>query len=418
MMHIFLNALAANSGSGLTYIYNVVPHLSASSGVRTTVAVQPNLLNDFSQLPNVDVFHPPPMGGAARRFWYEQRELPAVIDRSGADVLVSAGNFAVRNSPVPQILLSGNSLYTSHEFRCDLWRRREYRMLIDNALRSCLAKKSVRWADETIAPSKAFAGELSRWREQEVRFIHHGFDCQTFFANNKPLPALIEHELQKTQGSLRLLFVSHYNYYRNFETLLRALALVKNRLPRISLLLTCKLKTGANPGEYDAGPAGRLVGELGIRDNIIELGAVPYSLLHHLYSACDIYVTPAYAESFAHPLVEAMASGLPIVASDLAVHREVCRDAALYFNTFAAAELANRITEVALDPERRSRLLKAGKARACEFSWSRHVNALLQLAMQLCLCEKSGCAELPNPLSSQNASPSSSIEHVSCGCET
>jgi len=33
---------------------------------------------------------------------------------------------------------------------------------------------------------------------------------------------------------------------------------------------------------------------------------------------------PAYAETFAHPLVEAMASGLPVIASDLAVHREIC----------------------------------------------------------------------------------------------
>ena len=64
---------------------------------------------------------------------------------------------------------------------------------------------------------------------------------------------------------------------------------------------------------------------------VVELGAVPYSLLHQVYRECDIYVTPAYAESFAHPLVEAMASGLPIVASDLAVHREICQDAAIYF---------------------------------------------------------------------------------------
>ena len=81
----------------------------------------------------------------------------------------------------------------------------------------------------------------------------------------------------------------------------------------------------------------------------MELGAVPYSLLHQVYRECDIYVTPAYAESFAHPLVEGMASGSPIVASDLAVHREICQDAAIYFQRFSPAELADQICRVAAE---------------------------------------------------------------------
>ena len=66
----------------------------------------------------------------------------------------------------------------------------------------------------------------------------------------------------------------------------------------------------------------------------MELGAVPYSQLHQVYRECSMYVAPAYAELFAHPLVEAMASGLPVVAADSAVHREICQDAALYFPRF------------------------------------------------------------------------------------
>ena len=80
---------------------------------------------------------------------------------------------------------------------------------------------------------------------------------------------------------------------------------------------------------------------------VVELGTVPYSLLHQVYSSCDIYVTAAYAETFAHPLVEAMACGLPVLASDLPVHREICGEAGRFFPVFSAESLAERVSVLA-----------------------------------------------------------------------
>jgi len=96
------------------------------------------------------------------------------------------------------------------------------------------------------------------------------------------------------------------------------------------------------------------VRQLKLSREVVELGAVPYSALHHLYRSCDVYATPAYAETFAHPLVEAMASGLPVIASDLAVHREICGEAAVYFPRFAPESLAERIMQVCGSDEQKS----------------------------------------------------------------
>ena len=57
--------------------------------------------------------------------------LPRLIRQSRAEVLISAGNFALRKSPVPQILLSRNALYTSADFFRDLRARRDYRLWLD-----------------------------------------------------------------------------------------------------------------------------------------------------------------------------------------------------------------------------------------------------------------------------------------------
>jgi len=383
MRHLFINSLAGTAGGGLTYIRNVIPHFAATPDLRVTVALPPGVGKEFSAFSNVELLEM--QMPAARRFWYEQSRLPTLIRRCGADILLSAGNFALRNSPVPQILLSRNSIYTSPEFYRDLRSRHEYGSLIDTRLRGLLAKRSIHWADVTVAPSQAFAAELHRWTGVNVRAIYHGFDREAFTRDSSPLSTEVTGKLRLADGSLKLLFVSHYNYYRNFETLLRALPLLRQHLAgrTIKLLLTCRLLPGENPGAYNPKAAARLVRELGIGDMVVELGSIPYHQLHQLYRSADLYVTPAYTETFAHPLVEAMASGLPVIASDLAVHQEICGEAAAYFPRFSPAELAAKVAAIASSPEKSRTMAAAGLQRSNDFSWKRHVEEILQLSEEL-----------------------------------
>lgn len=382
-MRLFLNALGASCASGLTYLRNVVPQLSRFPGVETTLAANPEVRSEFAGLPNISLPEIRPFANSVKRFWFEQTMLPAMIRRSQADVLICSGNFALRHSPVPQILLSGNSLYTSQDFRRDLWSRKDYRLWLDNQLKSALARRSIQWADLTIAPSQSFAEELRRWTGRPVQCIYHGFSRSVFFAENASLPGNIRQQLDAARNHLRLLFVSHYNYYRNFETLLRSLPIVRKHSPKpIRLFLTCEFRGGANPGLYCTEQAAALLKELGLQDEVVQLGAVPYNLLHHLYRAADIYVTPSYAETFAHPLVEAMACSLPIVASDLPVHREICRDAALYFPRFSPDALANQLICVS-NSIVRQQLSNYGATRALDFTWQQHTEQLLAKARQL-----------------------------------
>ena len=254
-------------------------------------------------------------------------------------------------------------------------------MWLDTRFRAVLARRSIFWADRTVAPSEAFAAELRHWTGREVHAIHHGFDGDAFFRDSSPLAAEVEAKLARAQGSLRLLFVSHYNYYRNFETLIRALPLLWQLLPNraVTLFLTCKLSERENPGNYRPKSAAQLVKDLGVEGMVAELGAISYRQLHLVYGCADIYVTPAYTETFAHPLVEAMASGVPVVASDLEVHREICGEAATYFPRFAPESLAATVAQVAQSPETLGRMVAAGSERARAFSWKTHVEKILEL---------------------------------------
>ena len=383
MMHLFINSLAASAGGGLTYIRNVIPHLAARTDARVTVAVPPKFRFDFHDYAKVDLLELEiPSAG---RFWYEQRMLPQVIRRSRADVLISAGNFALRRSPVPQILLSRNSIYTSPDFFRDLLSRGEYLMWLDTRTRAILARKSVHWADVTVAPSTTFADELERWTHRKVNVIYHGFDREAFTRDSAPLPLDLRLKIDAAKGCIKILFVSHYNYYRNFETLIRSLPILRARFrsSSIRLFLTCELEAEKNPGAYRPDLAARLIEQLGVSDLVVELGAISYAKLHHLYPLADVYVTPAYTETFAHPLVEAMSSGLPIVASDIAVHREICGEAALYFARFSPETLADNVAVVAERAETKRAMVAAGLSRAAHFSWKKHVEQILELSEKL-----------------------------------
>lgn len=386
MIHLFVDASAASSGSGPTYVRNVAPHLAARLDVRSTVLVSPVLRQEFQDQSNLHFLEfGDESANAASRFVRAQRSIPQLIRRSGANVLLSAGNMALFRSPVPQILLSGNALYTSNDFFRDVTRRGDYRLWLDTKLKGQIAKWSVRAADCTVAPSVAFAEEIKRWTGIPARAIHHGFDPNLFFRDDGSASGELENKLRRSGDELRLLFVSHYNYYRNFETLFRALPILQRLIaPRgIRLFLTCRLSPGGNPGSYRTEAASHLVQELGIGSSLVELGSVPYHLLHHVYRACDVYVTPAYVETFAHPLVEAMAAGLPVIASNLAVHREVCGDAAQYFPVFSPEELAETVCSTVHSSDLFKSMSQRGLERSRDFSWKNHVDQIIAIAASL-----------------------------------
>jgi glycosyltransferase involved in cell wall biosynthesis len=383
-MHLFINCLAASSGSGLTYVHNIVPQIAARPELRATLALPSKLRSSLGSPPNVSFVEFDIPAGAAGRFFWEQSYLRRVVRGSAADVLISAGNFALRRSPLPQILLSGNCLYTCTDFYSDLLARRAYRVWLDTRIRGFFARRSVRWADCTVAPSQTFAETLQSWTEGRVVGIHHGFDQETFFDDDIVVPPAIRNLIDYDADVLRLIFVSHYNYYRNFETLLRAVPYIKERLGdrRVQLVLTCKF-TEKDSGYYKASSARQLIRQLGISHDVVELGAVPYSVLQHVIRACHIYVTAAYAETFAHPLVEAMACGLPIVASDLPVHREICGDAAIYFPRFSPHMLAERVIELDQSLVLRKKLSAFALKRSRDFSWRDHLDQIVGLAQSL-----------------------------------
>jgi phosphatidylinositol alpha-mannosyltransferase len=110
------------------------------------------------------------------------------------------------------------------------------------------------------------------------------------------------------------------------------------------------------------------------------LGAVSESVKANLLASCDVFCAPNLGgESFGIVLVEAMASGCPIVCSDLDGFKAVAGDAAVFASAGDAASLAEALRSLLTDPERAATMRARARARAKLYDWARIVPSVEQI---------------------------------------
>lgn len=105
------------------------------------------------------------------------------------------------------------------------------------------------------------------------------------------------------------------------------------------------------------------------RSDIVAPGFVPEHQAATLLSAATVFCFPSLYEGFGMPLLQAMALGVPVVASAIDALKEVGGDAALYAPPSDSAALAAALTRIMTDPARRAELVQKGRDRAARFSW-------------------------------------------------
>jgi phosphatidylinositol alpha-mannosyltransferase len=204
-----------------------------------------------------------------------------------------------------------------------------------------------------IAVSEAAADFVRRrFPHPGVRIVPNGVETELFAsAGPADLPA-----------GRRILFVNRLDPRKGFRVMVAAFARLAERYA------DARLVVAGDGSERDA------VGSLpaAVRERVTLLGTVPHDELPPYHAAGEVFCAPAVGrESFGIVLVEAMAAGLPVVATDIPGYREVVRDGVegLLVPPSSPGQTAEALGRILDDPELAKRLGEAGRARAERYSW-------------------------------------------------
>jgi glycosyltransferase involved in cell wall biosynthesis len=327
-LRIALNATAAVSGGGVTYWANLLPALAALRSphefhvlvardqARFDDAIPPSF-----RVSRVSFARPRSLG----RLLWDQTTLPRMLRRDRIDVLLAAADVAPLLSPCPVVLgiQNANPYYgPAGSSRSSRFRESVLRWLTARAARRAhhvyfISEDSRRRISEAIGiPSRrtsvVYLGIAGR-------FFESAGDAQGIEA-----PAAPEVSPAARRGTI--LSVSAVRNHKDFETLLAAVARLKDDAGGPTLTIA-----GAFIDPPYLQTLRRLTAELGIEARVDFLGEVAHSSLPGLYRRAGAFVLPTLVETFGQPLVEAMASGVAVVATDLDITREICGKAASYY---------------------------------------------------------------------------------------
>jgi glycosyltransferase involved in cell wall biosynthesis len=287
-----------------------------------------------------------------------QSTLPSRLARWGADVLLAALTIGPARGDVPFV----STVHDLTPLTNPEW----------HAARTLLGfiplwERTVERAARFVCVSETTARDLvARYPETapRVRVAPNGVEAGFF----TPAPDGSADALQRTRqryagGRPYILYLGTLEPRKNVEALVVACErLWGRRRSRPDLVLA------GGAGWKTAGLHRRIV-RSAYRDKIHVTGYAPREAARELYRAAEAFAYPSLAEGFGLPVLEAMACGIPVVASTADALVEVGGDAALYAPPRSPEELSRRLERILEDAELRARLREAGPRRAARFTW-------------------------------------------------
>ena len=222
-----------------------------------------------------------------------------------------------------------------------------------------LLKRWFREIDGKIAVSPPAAQYVSRYFPGFYNIISNGIDVEHWAdPRHEPIAAF--------EGTMNILYVGRAEKRKGLGTLLRAFGVVNARIPDTRLIVVGPDSRARR--RYEA-----MVQRSGQR-GVIFVPEQPYDKLPRYHRTAQVFCSPALGnESQGYVLLEAMAAGLPVVASNIDGYASVIThgvDGVLVRPKDTMA-LADALTALVRDPARRERLAARGRLRVDEFSWSR-----------------------------------------------
>jgi glycosyltransferase involved in cell wall biosynthesis len=224
----------------------------------------------------------------------------------------------------------------------------------------------IRKLDRVISVSEATRKDLEQYAGVEhelIDVVYNGADLEHFKHHDKK-PATKRVQQKYNITAPYILYTARLEHPgKNHVRLLEAFANLKREkdIPHHLIL--------AGSPWFGAEAIYAAARDLGISEYVVFAGFVPNEELPDLYAGADLFAFPSLFEGFGIPLLEAMASGTPVVASNVASIPEVVQDAGLLFDPARTEEIQDAIVRLVADAKLKKTLVELGLEQSQRFSW-------------------------------------------------
>jgi glycosyltransferase involved in cell wall biosynthesis len=174
-----------------------------------------------------------------------------------------------------------------------------------------------------------------------------------------------------------ILSISHFYRYKNFERLVEAFSLLSQNHQKItsfSLVIVGKPYDVKYFNEINS-----LIARLGLKERVHIIPGLDRANLDFLYQKASLFVFTSLIENSPNILLEAMAYGLPIVASNVEPMPEFGANGIRYFEALSATDLASKMSGILADTDGASDLRRRAKLRANDFSWDNFTESVVSV---------------------------------------
>jgi glycosyltransferase involved in cell wall biosynthesis len=367
-MKIMINATNLKSGGALQVAGSLFQSWSESSQNHEFHFVcGPALAHLKSYTPHVHCYYYPKHPSYLSVELFRFRKYMGKLEQSiKADVVLTVFGPSLWRPKANHLCGFANGIYLFHNdpyieaayppYRLKFWKYAIYR----SALLYTLRKNADAFWVETITAQL----ELQK---------NTGFQSRHIHVVGNTYPEILSYHEKSTATVPQLLMLSAYYPHKNFELIPKIIGLLSERKLQVCFLLTLPENTFSE-----------LAKSVTDQSYLKNLGPIATEQIQAAYDRSDIVFIPSLLETFSSNFPEAMQSGKPIICSDRSFAKDICNDAALYFDPLSATDAVQKIEKLVQDPNLQEQLKAKGFARLQQME-TPHSRAekLLKLLVQL-----------------------------------
>ena len=292
------------------------------------------------------------------------------IDDLAPDVIFSMGNFSVPSSRKQVVLFMWP--YATYP-EGEIWDRMSWKDVQTRKAKIATFRKRLKYADVVAPQTQTSAERLRKYYPEinELRVVPTAVALNQF---KQPLSGE-RAAFDWSQPGKKLLCLTRYYPHKNLEILVELARLIKFHEKPYSVIITI-----ADEQHVGAAQLIEQIKQEEVQEVIHNIGPVPMDEVPALYELTDGLLLPTLLESFSGTYVDAMFMKKPIFTSDRDFARDVCGEAAFYFDPLSAGQILEVIESGFNDPDRLQHTLDAGYNRVSEFpDWNKVADMYLDL---------------------------------------